>query len=77
MIWSSAPLLRAVTGWSHLARSPRRLFVVATGNITNDALLVLFPKHLDAIVAALDEGDFVEFGPDALVVHRRSDEPPG
>lgn len=36
------------------------------------------PKHLDAIVAALDKGDFVEFGLDVLVVHRRrgDDEPP-
>jgi hypothetical protein len=41
-------------------------------------LLALFAKHLDAIIAALGEGDFVEFSPDALVVHRRrSDEPPG
>lgn len=33
---------------SHLlTRSPRRLLVVATGNITNDALLALFAKHLD------------------------------
>lgn len=64
---------------SHLlTRSPRRLLVVATGNITNDALLALFAKHLDVIVAALDEGDFVEFGPDVLIVHRRhGDEPPG
>lgn len=63
---------------SHLLRrSPRRLLVVATGNITNDALLALFAEHLDVIVAALDEGDFVEFGPDALVVYRsRGDEPP-
>lgn len=63
---------------SHLLRrSPRRLLVVATGNITNDALLALFAKHLDVIVAALDEGDFVEFGLDALVVYRsRGDEPP-
>lgn len=63
---------------SHLlTRSPRRLLVVVTGNITNDALLALFAKHLDAIVAALDEGDFVEFARDALVVHRRrGDEPP-
>lgn len=63
---------------SHLlTRSPRRLLVVATGNITNDALLALFGKHLDAIVAALDEGDFVELGLDALVVHRRrGDKPP-
>ncbi len=64
---------------SHLlTRSPRRLLVVATGNIANDALLALFAKHLDVIVAALDEGDFVEFGPDVLVIHRRrGDEPPG
>jgi hypothetical protein len=45
--------------------------VVATGNITNTALLSLFEAHLDAIVGALDEADFVEFGPDSLVVHRR------
>jgi len=56
-----------------LARSPRRLLVVATGNITNTALVSLFERHLDAIVAALDEADFVEIGPDSLVVHRRRD----
>lgn len=38
-----------------LARSPRQLLVVATGNITNDALLALFERHLGAIVAAFDE----------------------
>lgn len=54
-----------------LTRSPRRLFVVATGNITNNALLSLFETHLVAIVAALDEADFVEIGPSSLVVHRR------
>jgi len=64
---------------SHLLTgSPRRLLVVATGNITNDALLALFVKNLDVIVAAMDEGDFVEFGQDVLVVRRRrGDEPPG
>lgn len=37
------------------------------------------PKHLAAIVAALDEGDLVEFGQDVLVVRRRrgDDEPSG
>ncbi|MDQ3152122.1 MAG: DUF5615 family PIN-like protein [Actinomycetota bacterium] len=55
-----------------LARSPRRLLVVATGN-TNTALVSLFERHLDAIAAALDEADFVEIGPDSLVVHRRRD----
>jgi hypothetical protein len=30
-----------------LARSPRQLLVVATGNVTNDALLSLFELHLE------------------------------
>jgi predicted nuclease of predicted toxin-antitoxin system len=36
-----------------LGRSPRKLLVVATGNITNDVLLLLFELHLDAVVSAL------------------------
>ena len=52
-----------------LGGSPRRLLVVATGNITNAALLALFGEHLDAIVAAFDEVDFVESRPTALVLH--------
>lgn len=64
---------------SHLlARSPRRLLVVATGNITNAALLSLFETHLATIVGAFSEADFVEIGPSSLVVHRRhEDGPPG
>jgi predicted nuclease of predicted toxin-antitoxin system len=54
-----------------LTRSPQRLLVVATGNITNTALLSLFERHLDAIATALEEADFVELGPESLVVHRR------
>ena len=54
-----------------LARSPRRLLVVATGNITNAALLALFRDNLNVVVAALEEADFVELGLRALVVHRR------
>jgi len=54
-----------------LMRSPQRLLVVTTGNITNTALLSLFELHLDALVAAFDAADFVEVGPDSLVVHRR------
>jgi len=57
-----------------LARSPQRLLVVATGNITNTALLSLFETHLDAIATALGEGDFVELGPGSLVVHRRRED---
>ncbi len=54
-----------------LTRSPQRLLVVATGNITNDALLLLCESHLDAIATALGEADFAELGPDSLVVYRR------
>lgn len=59
-----------------LAKSPERLLVVATGNITNAALLSLFETHLDAIATALEEADFVELGPDSLVVHRRREDGP-
>lgn len=55
---------------SHLLRqTPRQLLIVATGNISNDALLSLFDQHLDAVVAALQEVRFIELGPDSLVVH--------
>jgi predicted nuclease of predicted toxin-antitoxin system len=57
-----------------LARSPRKLLVVATGNITNDALLSLFELHLDAIVSALGEADFVELSQDSLALGRRSED---
>jgi hypothetical protein len=57
-----------------LARSPRQLLVVATGNITNDALLSLFELHLDAIVSAVDEADFVELSQDALALGRRRED---
>jgi predicted nuclease of predicted toxin-antitoxin system len=51
-----------------LARSPRRLLVVATGNITNDGLLTLIETHLDAIIAALGEAEFVELSRGALAL---------
>lgn len=54
-----------------LAGSPRRVLIVATGNITNAALLALFEANLDAVLDALGEADFVELGPAAMVVHRR------
>ena len=57
-----------------LGRSPRKLLVVATGNITNDALLSLFELHLDAIVSALGEADFVELSQDALALGRRRED---
>jgi predicted nuclease of predicted toxin-antitoxin system len=59
-----------------LSRSPQRLLVVATGNITNSALLSPFEAHLDAILAALEEADFVELVSGSLVVHRRREDGP-
>jgi predicted nuclease of predicted toxin-antitoxin system len=57
---------------SHLLTGrPAKLLVVATGNITNDALLALLARALDAIVMALEEADFIELHHDDLVVHRR------
>ncbi|MGH2873108.1 MAG: DUF5615 family PIN-like protein [Solirubrobacteraceae bacterium] len=47
---------------------PQRLLVVATGNITNDALLSLFEAHLNAIASAFAETDLVELSRDALTL---------
>jgi len=54
-----------------VGRGPITRLVVATGNITNAALLALFRDNLNVVVASLEEADFVEFGFRALVVHRR------
>jgi predicted nuclease of predicted toxin-antitoxin system len=55
---------------SHLLRStPGRLLIVATANISNNELMARFDQFLDSIVAALNEVQFVELGPDELIVH--------
>ena len=55
---------------SHLLRrSPRRLLVVATGNIANRDLLGLLAEHLPAIEAALVGAALVELRADVLVIH--------
>lgn len=55
---------------THLIQGrPARLLVVATGNISNRALIALFGEHLTSIVAALDGVDFVELTSDSLVAH--------
>jgi len=43
-----------------LATSPQRLLIVATGNVSNGALLSMFETHLGAILTALAEADFVD-----------------
>lgn len=55
---------------SHLLRSkPRRLLIVATGNIGNSELIALFAEHLEALTTALEEAHFVELQPHRLIVH--------
>jgi predicted nuclease of predicted toxin-antitoxin system len=55
---------------SHLlAGAPRRLLVVATGNISNRDLLALFAENLETLVVALDEARYIEIGPSGLVIH--------
>jgi predicted nuclease of predicted toxin-antitoxin system len=56
---------------SHLlSGSPRRLLIVTTGNITNDALRELVGASLAAITHAFEISEFVELGPAALIVRR-------
>jgi predicted nuclease of predicted toxin-antitoxin system len=52
-----------------LTGKPLKLLIVATGNITNTALLSLFEAHLEKIVAEFDEADYIELAVDMLVVH--------
>lgn len=52
-----------------LRRTPRRLLVVSTGNISNDDLLALFEQHLAAIVTAFGDAALVELRSGELVTH--------
>ena len=54
-----------------LTGSPRRLLIVATGNITNDALLELVGAGLAVITHAFKSSDFVKLWRDGLIVHKR------
>lgn len=56
---------------SHLLHGqPRKLLLLATGNIGNAELEAPLRKNLPAIERALQEGDYVEVGRLALVIHR-------
>lgn len=48
---------------------PRRLLIVATGNVSNEVLLGLFRANLQLIIDAFAESSFVELGPSAVVMH--------
>ncbi len=55
---------------SHLLRnSPRRLLVVATGNISNDDLLALFDTNLGLIADAFENASLVEISEASFVIH--------
>lgn len=55
---------------SHLLQNlPRRLLVVATGNVANDDLLALFEANLALIADALDNASLVELGQGSVVIH--------
>ena len=52
-----------------VSKTPRKLLLVATGNIRNDELFALFERRLGDIEAALSVSSFVELYRDVLVVH--------
>ncbi len=52
-----------------LLNLPRRLLVVATGNIANDDLLALFEANLRMIVNAFGNATFIEIGQTSVVIH--------
>ncbi|HEY1733513.1 MAG TPA: DUF5615 family PIN-like protein [Acidimicrobiales bacterium] len=56
-----------------LRRSPHRLLVVTTGNITNGDLLALFDGNLVAIIEVLAESSFVELSSAGLILHAEPD----
>ncbi len=48
---------------------PRRLLLISTGNISNNELLALISRNMDAIARAFESGAYVEIGRESLVVH--------
>ena len=56
--------------YGHLLNgSPRRLLLVATGNICNDDLIALFRRVEQLLAEALDRATLVELNRDAVVIH--------
>ncbi len=48
---------------------PRRLLLISTGNISNNDLLALISRNIEAISRAFESGAYVEIGKESLVVH--------
>ncbi len=49
---------------------PRRLLLVATGNITNKDLLAIWQKHMGLIENAFMTAQFVEFSKAEILMHQ-------
>lgn len=58
-----------------VAGTPKRLLLVATGNIHNSDLIALVERRLDDLVTAFGGSTFVELHRDVLVVHGTSGGP--
>lgn len=52
-----------------LGGSPRRLWLVSTGNLRNDALERIVERHIGVVADLFATAAFVEMTADALVVH--------
>jgi predicted nuclease of predicted toxin-antitoxin system len=52
-----------------LRREPRKLLLISTGNIDNDALWALLAANLPALRVALAAHDFVELNRRTLTIH--------
>ncbi len=53
----------------HLSGKPRRLLLIATGNLSNDDLFRLIDGNLPGVVEALEKHSFVELSQSRLTVH--------
>lgn len=51
---------------------PRRLLVVAMGNVTNNDLMATFDAHLEVIVAAFENADRVEIRATQIVASKHT-----
>lgn len=52
-----------------LRNEPSSLLLISTGNISNDALVALWEKHLATILQAAESSRFVELTATAVVIH--------
>lgn len=53
-----------------LAHRPYKLLLIATGNIANSELDALLCQHLDKILTAFNNADFIELDRSFLTIHQ-------